>query len=42
MKILLVGSTGTIGSQVLAQLKGKHEVITAGKRGRFPFLRGKG
>lgn len=31
MKILLIGSTGTIGSQVLAQLKGKHEVITANR-----------
>ena len=31
MKILLIGSTGTIGSQVLAHLKGKHEVITANR-----------
>lgn len=31
MKILLIGSTGTIGSQVLKLLKGKHEVITANR-----------
>lgn len=31
MKILLIGSTGTIGSQILNQLKGKHEVITANR-----------
>lgn len=31
MKILLIGSTGTIGSKVLSLLKGKHEVITANR-----------
>jgi NAD(P)-dependent dehydrogenase (short-subunit alcohol dehydrogenase family) len=31
MKILIIGSTGTIGSQVVAQLSGKHEIITANR-----------
>ncbi|MCW8865649.1 MAG: sugar nucleotide-binding protein, partial [Colwellia sp.] len=29
MKVLLVGASGTIGQAVEANLKGRHEVITA-------------
>ncbi len=32
MKIILVGATGTIGSQVYAELIKKHEVVTAGSK----------
>ncbi len=31
MKILLIGSTGTIGSQVLGLIRGDHDVITANR-----------
>ena len=31
MKILFIGANGTIGKKVSAELKGRHEVITAGR-----------
>jgi NAD(P)-dependent dehydrogenase (short-subunit alcohol dehydrogenase family) len=33
MKILLVGALGTVGSAVAAELGGRHELITAGRKG---------
>lgn len=32
MKILIIGATGTIGREVVAQLESKHEIITAGTK----------
>ena len=32
MKILVVGASGTIGREVVAQLEAKHEIITAGTK----------
>lgn len=31
MRVLVVGATGTIGKPLVEQLKGKHEVVTAGR-----------
>ncbi len=31
MRVLVVGATGTIGKPIVEQLKGKHEVVTAGR-----------
>lgn len=33
MKILLVGALGTVGSAVAAELGGRHELVTAGRKG---------
>jgi NAD(P)-dependent dehydrogenase (short-subunit alcohol dehydrogenase family) len=32
MKIILVGASGTVGKAVLAALKGRHEIVTAGSK----------
>lgn len=38
MKVLLIGSNGTIGSAVRDELSKRHEVITAGRRGADVYV----
>ena len=38
MKILLVGANGTVGQGVAAELRARHEVISAGRRGADVIL----
>lgn len=33
MKIIVIGATGTIGSAIVAALRGKHDVIAASRKG---------